>query len=100
MEHSIRYCWVHPNLFCGGVNRDRSGDWGVRHRKLVTYVTYVDDSDVSTDGHGTHVCGSAAGNYVNEEGESDMPTASAYNGMAYDAKLAFFDIGDSDENLY
>jgi hypothetical protein len=70
------------------------------HRKIVTYVTYVDDSDVSTDGHGTHVCGSAAGSFVDANGDSNNPTASSYDGMADGAKLAFFDIGDSNENLY
>ena len=57
------------------------------HRKMTTYITYVDSSD-PTGGHGTHVAGSAAGS-----------GSSIYDGMAYDAKIAFFDIGDANENL-
>ena len=38
-----------------------------------------------TDGHGTHVAGSVAGNSMGNFGDMD--------GMAPDAKISFFDIG-------
>ena len=39
----------------------------------------------TTEGHGTHVSGSVAGNSMGEFGQMD--------GMAPDAKISFFDIG-------
>ena len=56
----------------------------LKHRKIVYYRTYVDSQDDS-HGHGTHVAASLAGSYGNHD----------YNGMLANAKLAFFDIGDS-----
>jgi hypothetical protein len=65
---------------------------GPSHRKVVSYALYggsaYDGCDV---GHGTHVCGTLAGDqsYVN-------PGNLSYNGMAYKAKLAIQDIGADD----
>jgi hypothetical protein len=65
---------------------------GPSHRKVVSYALYgggaYDGCDI---GHGTHVCGTLAGDqsYVN-------PGNLAYNGMAYKAKLAIQDIGADD----
>lgn len=68
------------------------------HRKVVYYDTYVDDID--EDGHGTAVSGTAAGKcgdtfgFQTEEGSiSTGGEASHYDGQAWDAKIAFFDIG-------
>ena len=55
------------------------------HRKLVQYVAYSDKQEGEDGGHGTHVAGSVAGN--------NLGSSKQHNGMAYDAKLAFFDIG-------
>lgn len=59
-----------------------------RHRKIVQYVQFF-GTDHTTDthnhGHGTHTAGSVAGKF--------LTGASAYNGMAPDAKLAVFDMG-------
>lgn len=63
------------------------------HRKIISYTTYKDASDPE-QGHGTHVCGTAAGNAYTKTG-----TYYQYNGNAYDAKIAFFDIGDPNEKL-
>jgi hypothetical protein len=66
---------------------------GPSHRKVISYSTYggvpYDGCDV---GHGTHVCGTLAGDqsYVNA-GNYD------YNGMAYGAKLIMQDVGADDE---
>eukprot|EP00602_Paraphysomonas_sp_CaronLab_P004064 CAMPEP_0185022178 /NCGR_PEP_ID=MMETSP1103-20130426/4903_1 /TAXON_ID=36769 /ORGANISM="Paraphysomonas bandaiensis, Strain Caron Lab Isolate" /LENGTH=783 /DNA_ID=CAMNT_0027554141 /DNA_START=309 /DNA_END=2660 /DNA_ORIENTATION=+ len=59
------------------------------HRKVVYYNTFVDNTDDS-EGHGTHVSSSAAG-------KSSIPYGdySAYDGNAVDAKIAFFDIGET-----
>eukprot|EP00603_Paraphysomonas_imperforata_P002933 CAMPEP_0114421804 /NCGR_PEP_ID=MMETSP0103-20121206/5276_1 /TAXON_ID=37642 ORGANISM="Paraphysomonas imperforata, Strain PA2" /NCGR_SAMPLE_ID=MMETSP0103 /ASSEMBLY_ACC=CAM_ASM_000201 /LENGTH=875 /DNA_ID=CAMNT_0001590355 /DNA_START=80 /DNA_END=2707 /DNA_ORIENTATION=+ len=68
------------------------------HRKVVYYNTYVDDED--GDGHGTAVAGTAAGRcadgygFDDEDGAiSNSDEAKEYNGQAWDAKIAFFDIG-------
>lgn len=63
-----------------------------QHRKVVYYDTFVDNID-GGDGHGTHVCGSAAGRSVLDYGDYKK-----YNGNAEDAKIAFFDIGNIDAN--
>lgn len=75
-----------------------------RHRKIVQYIAHADFSD-DTNGHGTHVvctdrykphtcthdlkAGSIAGN------AGDNVHNSQYNGLAPNAKLAFFDLGVS-----
>ncbi len=66
---------------------------GPSHRKVINYSLYggaaYDGCDV---GHGTHVCGTLAGDqsYVN-------PGNYDYNGMAYEAKLVLQDVGVDDE---
>ena len=45
------------------------------------------------NGHGSHVAGIVLGNSLN-------PSGTTYNGMAKGAKLAFFDIGDTFNELY
>ena len=59
------------------------------HRKVVMYVTYKDRVD-DGGGHGSHVAGTVAGNSTKAYGDFVK-----YNGMAYNAKIAFFDIGDT-----
>jgi len=64
------------------------------HRKIVHYWTFVDDYDLASSGHGTHVAGSIAGNAT--------PYSSAdatYNGQAPSAKLSFVDIGGAGDSL-
>ncbi len=64
------------------------------HRKVIYYDTYVDNIDGTSgnnddgNGHGTHVCGSAAGKSYLDYGDYKK-----YDGNAHDAKIAFFDIG-------
>lgn len=60
------------------------------HRKVVYYDTYIDNKEDTVTGHGTHVAGSAAGKTTLNFG-----TFSDFNGNAPNAKIAFFDIGDS-----
>ncbi len=73
--------------------RDPEGDSiGSNHRKIVNYVAYANDNDNDESGHGTHTAGSIAGN--------DEPFGSNMNdGQAKNAKLSFFDIGDSSDSL-
>ena len=68
------------------------------HRKIVQYITYVDSRDDATSGHGTHTSGTAAGNI---NGFFTQSTSDLYNfnGIAYDAKIHFTDVGDSSESL-
>ena len=64
------------------------------HRKIVHYWTYVDDHDLDSSGHGSHVCGSIAGNAT-----PYSSSASVYNGEAPSAKISFVDIGGSGDSL-
>ena len=59
------------------------------HRKIVAYRTYGDGVawDKCSDGHGTHVAGTAAGSP--DDGSSNLQ----YQGMAPGAKITFGDIG-------
>lgn len=61
----------------------------IGRRKVIQYVAFADDRD-DEDGHGTHVCGSIAG-------KSLSGTKNEYDGMAPEAKIAFFDIGVTGE---
>jgi len=79
------------------------------HRKLVQYIGFADGAENSTSGHGTHVAGSIAGSL---EGNNLDATAGAapdnatrfdaidFQGMAPEAKIAFFDIGKFDVPRY
>ncbi len=59
------------------------------HRKVIYYNDYADGTD-DGGGHGSHVAGSVAGNSSKTYGDFVK-----YNGMAYEAKIAFFDIGNT-----
>jgi len=86
MDSGIDYnsCWF----------RDGGAAPGPSHRKVIDYTVYgggvaYDGCDI---GHGTHVCGTLAGD------QSDVnPGIYDYNGMAYEAKLIMQDIGADDE---
>jgi len=58
-------------------------------RKIVSYFDFVDERD-NTHGHGTHVAGTIAG-HKSVDGINDLDGYG--NGVAPDAKLAFFDLG-------
>ena len=66
------------------------------HRKVVTYAytssgaNPTDTVDLGFEGHGTHVCGTAAGNPMLTQNYGDYQK---YRGVAYNSKIAFFDIG-------
>ncbi len=86
MDSGLDYnsCWF----------RDGGSPPGPSHRKVIDYTLYggglaYDGCDI---GHGTHVCGTLAGDqsYVNSGNYG-------YNGMAYGAKLIMQDIGADDE---
>lgn len=57
------------------------------HRKVVYYATGYGDKTDGASGHGTHVSGTLAG--------SSASVLSGFNGVANRAKIAFFDIEDS-----
>ena len=63
---------------------DRTGKVQSLRRKVVQYVAYADDVD-HEGGHGTHVAGSIAGRSLSDYSDVD--------GVAPDAKIAFFDVG-------
>jgi hypothetical protein len=66
------------------------------HRKVIQYVWLGDTTD-NTFGHGTHTSGSLAG-----QAQTDSTSAlehAQFNGMASDAKIAFFDIGNQNGDI-
>ncbi|OAO13468.1 serine protease family S08A [Blastocystis sp. ATCC 50177/Nand II] len=69
-EQAIRYSTLNPNL---------------NHRKVVLYYDYQDRSEYQVGGHGSHICSIIAG-------QTNISSISQYNGLAFDAKLVFFDI--------
>jgi subtilisin family serine protease len=71
------------------VTTNRSGVVEPLRRKIIQYVSHADDLD-EEGGHGTHVCGTVAGSSLQEFGHM--------NGMAPQAKIAFFDIGVTDRD--
>lgn len=64
-----------------------------QYRKIVQYVNYSGSGGDYSGGHGSHVSGTVAGHSLGSDGSS-------YNGMASGAKLAFFDIGSVDSELF
>merc|ERR1712157_10804 len=69
----------------------KDGRIDLTQRKIVQYISeYGDDIDI--DGHGTHVSGTIAGKRtVNGKGLAD--------GVAYEAKIAFFDTQRGEEHV-
>lgn len=67
------------------------------HRKVVYYNTYQDNIDdaETQDAHGTHVAGTVAGFAGAGFGYGDFVK---YNGVAYNAKIAFYDIHKTRKN--
>ena len=67
------------------------------HRKIAQYFSKVDTTDYQS-GHGTHVCGSIVGHKSTlgtKNGEAD----GFADGNARNARVAFYDIGDSKGDL-
>lgn len=58
-----------------------------KHRKVVQYLTTNGDGLDTSEGHGTHVAGSAAGLGYYNYGDYKK-----FSGMAHDAKIAFADL--------
>ena len=56
-------------------------------RKVVQYTVFGDDKDVK-NGHGTHVCGTVAG-----DNQKDLYKDGKFSGVAPSAKIAFMDQG-------
>uniref|UniRef100_A0A7S4MVU2 subtilisin n=1 Tax=Odontella aurita TaxID=265563 RepID=A0A7S4MVU2_9STRA len=73
----------------GNVRTDGSIDSS--KRKVVQYVSHADSRD-DNNGHGTHVVGSILGRR-SDDGTSSGETNGLGDGIARDAKIAFFDIG-------
>ncbi len=63
------------------------------HRKVVMYKEYANGTDTDFSGHGTHVSGSAAGDW------KDYGVPNDHDGMAPAAKIAFYDVGESGDKL-
>ncbi|OHS99916.1 hypothetical protein TRFO_33558 [Tritrichomonas foetus] len=66
------------------------------HRKVVLYTCYGNDKD-STDMHGTHTAGIAAGQYLNTGNSSKNPEKELYNGVAFGSKLNIVDITENEQ---
>ncbi len=63
-------------------------------RKIIQYVNYSASNGDYVSGHGTHVAGTLLGNCYDTSSSKKE-----YNGIAMNAKLAFFDIGSLDGSL-
>eukprot|EP00607_Mallomonas_marina_P009568 CAMPEP_0182418256 /NCGR_PEP_ID=MMETSP1167-20130531/2742_1 /TAXON_ID=2988 /ORGANISM="Mallomonas Sp, Strain CCMP3275" /LENGTH=676 /DNA_ID=CAMNT_0024592391 /DNA_START=428 /DNA_END=2458 /DNA_ORIENTATION=- len=61
-----------------------------KHRKVVTYKTSFGDRVDDAEAHGTHVGSTAAGQPYANYGDYKK-----YSGIAYNAKIAFIDIGNT-----
>ena len=73
----------------------KNGSVDTSRRKVVQYEPFVDDKD-DPSGHGTHVVGTIVGHRaVDGRTESDGMA----NGVAKDAKVAFFDCGAGGDSL-
>jgi hypothetical protein len=79
------------------VSRDefeRNPHFDASYRKIIQYVAYTSSGSEGdwSNGHGSHTSGTIAGNDLdNSEGLGQ------YNGMASEAKIAFFDIGEKEQ---
>jgi len=82
------HCYIDENMDNYRFGRPRTLD--LSRRKVVQYDDYIDREDVY-EGHGSHVAGSIAGSLPSEKGISE--------GIAFDAKIAFIDIGSADGRL-
>eukprot|EP00753_Platysulcus_tardus_P001382 PLAT11314.1.p1 GENE.PLAT11314.1~~PLAT11314.1.p1 ORF type:complete len:1096 (+),score=456.19 PLAT11314.1:51-3338(+) len=60
-------------------------------RKVIYYNAYADAVAGEAQDHGTHVAGSVSGDATGQPGAP--AAATVYGGMAYNAKIAFYDIG-------
>jgi len=79
------------------VSYSRSGPQytDLNKRKVVQYNAFIDSTD-DEDGHGTHVVGSVVG-HKSTDGSSE--TTGFADGIAKDAKVAFFDVGQTNGGL-
>jgi hypothetical protein len=65
----------------------------LKYRKVVQYVNYSGSSGDWSDGHGSHVSGTVAGQCIETSNANKI-----YDGMAPAAKIAMFDIGEIQVN--
>ena len=63
------------------------------HRKIALYYPFIDSTEATTGGHGTHVCGTLAGKAHDDD-------VSDYNGLASEARIVFFDMENTQEEFY
>eukprot|EP00520_Triparma_pacifica_P009007 CAMPEP_0118652038 /NCGR_PEP_ID=MMETSP0785-20121206/11102_1 /TAXON_ID=91992 /ORGANISM="Bolidomonas pacifica, Strain CCMP 1866" /LENGTH=734 /DNA_ID=CAMNT_0006544523 /DNA_START=252 /DNA_END=2452 /DNA_ORIENTATION=+ len=77
-----------------GFSKDKTGSSNLQCRKVVQYFAYVDTTD-DENGHGTHVVGSVLGHRSSTGGDTPNDSWDDSNGLAKDARVAFFDIGQT-----
>jgi len=77
------------------VSYSRSGaqNTDLNKRKIVQYNAFIDATD-EENGHGTHVVGSIVG-HKSIAGTTDGESTGFADGVAKDAKVAFFDVGST-----
>lgn len=90
----VTNCYFRQTAGGGGGTSDTSvfgpasiGAFNIKQRKVVQYVPGNGDSVDVLNGHGTHVCGTIVG-YI---AGSAIGGTNNYNGVAPEAKVAFFD---------
>ena len=88
-----QYFWDSSSSCSTNLPKDKTSSSNLSCRKVVQYYAHVDTTD-DEGGHGTHVVGSVLG-HRSSSGGSPADSWDDSNGMAKDAKVAFYDIGQT-----
>ncbi|GMI09274.1 hypothetical protein TrRE_jg11040 [Triparma retinervis] len=92
-----QYFWDSSSSCSTAFPRDKTSSSNLSCRKVVQYYAHVDAGD-DEGGHGTHVVGSVLGHRSSNGGDNTADSWDDSNGMAKDARVAFYDIGQTGQD--